>query len=70
MNKFEVIITTGYIDIDTIDKMTEKGWTFIVTVPAKLIHPHAAETDKATLFSKYEEVEMKDAPETCGNEPV
>ncbi|MEY8188633.1 hypothetical protein AB4X15_03020 [Peribacillus simplex] len=50
---FDWVITNGYIDKETINKRAEKGWDFVVTVPAKLIHPSACDHDKATIFSKY-----------------
>jgi hypothetical protein len=57
MIEFEAVITNGYVDISTIGYMLEKGYTFVCTIPAKNIHPHAVETDKATIFSKYKECE-------------
>ncbi|MCY9063256.1 hypothetical protein MOE67_13735 [Bacillus inaquosorum] len=53
MFEFDVIITSEYVDWETISKKTEKGWTFVTILPAKTIHPNALETDKATIFSKY-----------------
>lgn len=53
MIKFDVIITNGYIDRDTIYNKCNEGWNFVVTLPAKALHPNALETDKATIFSKY-----------------
>lgn len=53
MIKFDYIITNGYIDIETIEKRTELGWIFVTTLPAQVVHPHALETDKVTIFSKY-----------------
>lgn len=53
MIELDWIITNGYIDIETINKRSEKGWKFVVTVPAKNIHPGACDTDKATIFTKY-----------------
>ncbi|MCY8898088.1 hypothetical protein MOD92_14050 [Bacillus spizizenii] len=53
MFEFDVIITSEYVDRETIFKKTEKGWTFVTTVPAKTVHPNALATDKATIFSKY-----------------
>lgn len=53
MIKFDHVITNGYIGIETIEKRTENGWTFVTTLPAKTVHPHALETDKVTIFSKY-----------------
>jgi hypothetical protein len=71
--QFECVITNGYVAADTIRGFTEKGWKFVATVPAKLVHPHACETDKATIFSKYnpypkyEEVAQASEPcEECG----
>lgn len=53
MIEFDVIITNGYVDKDTISKKCNDGWNFVITLPAKSIHPNALETDKATIFSKY-----------------
>jgi hypothetical protein len=57
MIKFDSIITNGYIDIDTILGWTNKGWKFVTTIPAKQVHPHAMDTDKLTIFSKYQELD-------------
>jgi hypothetical protein len=57
MIDFEWVITNGYVDSETIESYTDKGWTFVATIPAKLIHPYACDTDKATVFSKYTIVE-------------
>jgi len=65
MIEFEVIITNGYVGSDTIYNMTNKGWAFVATLPAKSIHPHAMETDKATIFSKYKEPNIN-ATENAG----
>lgn len=51
--ELDYIITNGYVDLDTIVEREKKGWKFVATVPAKLIHPHALPTDKATIFSRY-----------------
>lgn len=53
MIKFDYVITNGYVDIETIEKRTEDGWSFVTTLPAKVVHPYALETDKVTIFSKY-----------------
>lgn len=53
MIEFDYIITNGYIDIDTIESKTKKGWVFVITLPAKTICPTAMETDKLTIFSKH-----------------
>jgi hypothetical protein len=53
MVELKYIITSGYVDKDTIEGYVGKGWTFVATVPAKNIHPHAMDTDKATIFSRY-----------------
>jgi len=55
MIKFDHVITNGYIDIETIEKRTKSGWTFVTTLPAKTVHPHALDTDKVTIFTKYTE---------------
>jgi hypothetical protein len=47
------IITNGYIDQATINGYLEKGYIFLCTVPGKIVHPHAMDTDKLTIFSKY-----------------
>ncbi|AIW03508.1 hypothetical protein CPT_Moonbeam110 [Bacillus phage Moonbeam] len=60
MVELRYIITSGYIDKDTIDGYAGKGWTFVATVPAKNIHPHAFDTDKATIFSKYTPYELEE----------
>lgn len=54
MIKLDWVITNGYIDLETIQKRDDSGWKFITTLPAKLIHPHAMESDKITIFTKYE----------------
>lgn len=53
MIEFDWVITNGHVDVDTISSRSEKGWDFVATIPAKLIHPHALDSDKATVFSKY-----------------
>ena len=53
MIKFDSIITNGYVDIETISSRLKEGWTFVTTLPAKIVHPHAIDTDKVTIFSKY-----------------
>ncbi|KUP31096.1 hypothetical protein AU387_15670 [Bacillus halotolerans] len=58
MIKFQVIITSEYVDRDTITQMNEKGWTFVTTLPAKSVHPYATDTDRATIFSRYETAEL------------
>lgn len=55
MIKFDHVITNEYIDIETIEKRTKSGWTFVTTLPAKTVHPHALDTDKVTIFTKYTE---------------
>ena len=55
MLELTTVITNGYVAAETLHHMLVDGWTFVVTIPAKLIHPHACETDKATIFSKYQE---------------
>ena len=52
MIKFDHVITNGYIDIETIEKRTQSGWSFVTTLPAKIVHPSALETDKVTIFTK------------------
>jgi len=53
MIEYNSVITNGSIDQDTISSYIKKGYTFLVTLPAKMVHPYAADTDKITLFSKY-----------------
>ena len=66
MLELTTVITNGYVDIDTICSMVSEGWTFVITIPAKLIHPHALDTDKATIFSRYQEPVIDDSAKTCG----
>ncbi|WP_346206804.1 hypothetical protein NSS89_01355 [Caldifermentibacillus hisashii] len=53
MIELKYVITNGYVDEVMIENALNDGWNFVCTVPAKLIHPHALETDKATILSKY-----------------
>ncbi|MDE1383296.1 hypothetical protein PVN32_22545 [Bacillus paralicheniformis] len=53
MLEFDVVITREYADKESIAGRTDKGWTFVATVPAKMVHPYALESDKATIFCKY-----------------
>jgi hypothetical protein len=64
MIEFDVVITNGYVDSDTICKRIETGWNFVVTVPANLVHPYAMPTDKATIFSRYKKLELNETPTT------
>lgn len=57
MIELKVMITNGYVSSTTINNMSDKGWNFVVTVPATSVHPHALPTDKATIFSKYVELD-------------
>lgn len=50
MIETEVLITNGYLDIETIANRAKCNWKFVVTVPAKLVAKHATEHDKATFF--------------------
>jgi hypothetical protein len=54
------IITNGYVSIDTMGKFLNDGWTFVCTVPAKTAHPHALDTDKLAIFSRYTEPVIED----------
>lgn len=63
MIEFDWVITNGYVDKETIFKRVEKGWTFVATVPAKLIHPKACDT---TIFSKYTPYEYESVAESAG----
>ena len=53
MLELDSVITNGYIDPQTIAFFLERGYKFVCTVPAKLAHPHALDTDKISIFSKY-----------------
>ena len=53
MLEFDVVITREYADKESIAGRIDKGWAFVATVPAKMVHPYALESDKATIFSKY-----------------
>jgi len=53
MLELDSIITNGYVDIQTIEHFTARGYVFVCTVPAKSAHPHAAITDKLSVFAKY-----------------
>ena len=53
------VVTNGYVDPSTLKYMHEKGWTFLVTLPANMAHPHALETDKITIFTKYTPADSK-----------
>ena len=55
MLELSSVITNGYVGLDTIESMRKKGFTFVVTVPATLAHPHACENDKLSIFAKYTE---------------
>ena len=50
---FDWLITSGGITQKDINKRRDLGWNFVTSVPAKLIHPWAMESDTATIFSKY-----------------
>jgi len=63
MLRLDWVITNGYVDIDTINKRTEKGWKFVTTLPANQVHPHALPTDKITVFSYYETPDGPHHPE-------
>ena len=54
------VVTNGYVDPSTLQSMHEKGWTFLVTLPANMAHPYALETDKITIFTKYTPAYSKD----------
>jgi len=60
MLELECLITSLYIDGTSIEKMKNKGWTFVCTIPASTVHPHALPNDKATIFSKYTEPTNKE----------
>jgi hypothetical protein len=54
MIEFDVLITNGMPTYDnSFFGRFKKGWKVVACVPAKLVHPHAAEYDMATIFSKY-----------------
>ena len=67
MVELDCVITNGYVDRETIRMMLDKGWTFVTTVPAKLIHPHALDTDMASIFSKYTPVQVEHGGNGCSN---
>ena len=58
MLELETIITNGYVDISTMAHFIDRGFIFVTTVPAKLCHPHACDTDKLSIFSKYTEPQI------------
>lgn len=58
MLELKSIITNGYVDISTMEAFTRDGWKFVCTVPAKTAHPHAMDTDKLSIFSRYKEPEI------------
>lgn len=53
MIDFDYIITNGMPSNDTINTKVNEGWIYMQTINAKLIHPHACDTDKISIFSKY-----------------
>lgn len=55
MLELDSIITNGYVDSSTIEWFANKGYKFVCTIPANLAHPHAMDTDKLSIFCKYEE---------------
>ena len=57
------IITNGYVDPSTMDHFLSNGWVFVCTVPAISAHPHACQTDKLTIFSKYTEPVVDESDE-------
>ena len=69
MIEFDWLITNGFpVHDKSFTGRYEKGWKVVATIPAKLIHPHACDTDMATIFTKYtpyqnDENETQDA--TC-----
>lgn len=63
MLEFDWVITNGYVDRDTMAYFIEKGWVFVCTVPAKTAHPHAMDTDKLAIFSKYTAPEQSEVGE-------
>ena len=64
MIEFDYVITNGYVDIDTLQKRVKGGWKFVCTIPASIIHPHALETDKVTIFTRYRKTESKEETTT------
>jgi len=63
--EIESIITNGYINNDTIWSFVEKGFKFVTTIPANVVHPYALDTDKITFFTKYHEYSKEDLVEIC-----
>jgi hypothetical protein len=68
MLKIDYVITNGYVDAETIAKRAEKGWTFVATLPANLMHPYALPTDKITFFVRYEKQNLISEEEAVCNE--
>ncbi len=62
MVELKYLITNGYVSKETLEGYTNKGWTFVATVPAKSIHPFATDEDKATIFSKYHDYMVPEQP--------
>ena len=58
MLTLDSIITSGYVAPDTMKYFSDKGYTFVCTVPAKLAHPYAVDTDKLSIFSRYTEPDI------------
>ena len=67
MIKLETIITNGYVDGSTMEHFISGGWNFVCTIPANIVHPHACDADKLSIFSKYEEHKVDDSELTLNN---
>ena len=62
------IITNGYIDINTINSMAKSEWIFLCTIPAKLAHPYAMDTDKLSFFSRYTDGQTNTEPTVASHD--
>ena len=68
--EFDSVITNGYVDPETIAFFLNRGYTFVCTVPAKLAHPHALDTDKLSIFSKYTELVIDENEPNQAKTPI
>jgi len=59
------VITNGYVDVSTMERMSNDGYSFICTIPANTAHPHAMSTDKLSIFGKYEEPQIQEGKTLC-----
>lgn len=70
MVELDSVITNGYVAPDTIGHFQKRGYTFVCTIPANLVHPHSLPTDKLTIFSKYTEPDMDEYKTLEGHQPT